>query len=385
MSSTVSANESSKISSSVLPPLLRYQQDLERDDFSYDESQEEAVKHLQRLYDDLVAAQAKKPKKQGLFNKLFAKPEVKTPVKGLYFWGGVGRGKTYLMDTFFDSLPFEQKNRTHFHRFMQRVHADLRLLEGQKDPLDAIAKKYADESVIICFDEFFVSDITDAMILGGLFERLFAQGVSLVATSNIVPDGLYLNGLQRARFLPAIALLKEHTEIVNVDGGVDYRLRVLEQAELYHCPLDDTADISLNQSFENLAPDLDEVVECERIEVNGREILSKRCCEDVVWFEFDEICLGARSQNDYIEIAKMYHAVLISNVPQMGRETDDAARRFINLVDEFYDSGVKLILSAAVPIFDIYTEGKLEFEIERTKSRLLEMQSHDYLAKEHKA
>jgi len=370
--------------SSALPPLLRYQQDLERDDFSYDASQETAVKHLQRLFDDLVEDQKPAPK-TGFFNKLFAKPVDMRPVKGLYFWGGVGRGKTYLMDTFYDSLPFENKERTHFHRFMQRVHADLTKLEGQKDPLDVLAKRYADEACIICFDEFFVSDITDAMILGGLFERLFAQGVSLVATSNIVPDGLYQNGLQRARFLPAIALLKEHTEIVNVDGGVDYRLRVLEQAELYHCPLDGEADKSLNESFENLAPDLDEVVECELIEVNGREIQSRRCCEDVVWFDFSEICLGARSQNDYIEIAKMYHAVLVSNVPQMGRENDDAARRFINLVDEFYDSGVKLILSAAVPIFEIYTDGKLNFEIERTKSRLSEMQSHEYLAREHKA
>ena len=368
----------------ALPPLLRYQQDLKRDDFSYDASQEVAVKHLQRLYDDLIEDQ-KPVAKSGFLSRLFAKPVVKVPVKGLYFWGGVGRGKTYLMDTFYDSLPFERKVRTHFHRFMQRVHADLRELEGQANPLDAIAKKYADEACIICFDEFFVSDITDAMILGGLFERLFAQGVSLVATSNIIPDNLYLNGLQRARFLPAIAMLKEHTEIVNVDGGIDYRLRVLEQAELYHCPLDAAADISLNKSFENLAPDLDEVVEGELVEVNGREILSRRCCEDVVWFDFSEICLGARSQNDYIELAKIYHAVLISNVPQMGRDNDDAARRFINLVDEFYDSGVKLILSAQVPIFEIYTEGRLSFEIERTKSRLLEMQSHEYLAKEHKA
>jgi len=373
--------------SSALAPLARYQQDLKRDDFSYDSSQESAVKHLQRLYDELVLSQADVPKVSffGKMTAVFNKPEKKVPVKGLYFWGGVGRGKTYLMDTFYDSLPFERKERTHFHRFMQRVHADLKVLEGQKNPLDIIAKNYAQEACIICFDEFFVSDITDAMILGGLFERLFGEGVALVATSNIVPDGLYLNGLQRARFLPAIALLKLHTEIVNVDGGVDYRLRVLEQAELYHCPLDAAADTSLNKSFENLAPDLDEVVECEQVEINGREILSRRCCEDVVWFDFADICLGPRSQNDYIEIAKIFHAVLVSNIPQLGRENDDAARRFINMVDEFYDSGVKLIVSAAVPIFEIYTEGKLEFEIERTKSRLLEMQSHEYLAREHKA
>ncbi|MGB1238603.1 MAG: cell division protein ZapE, partial [Pseudomonadales bacterium] len=324
----------------------------------------------------------------GLLAKLgraFKAPPKVEPVKGLYFWGGVGRGKTYLMDTFFDSLPFERKERTHFHRFMQRVHAELAQLEGEKNPLDIVAKNYAERARIICFDEFFVSDITDAMILGGLFERLFEHGVSLVATSNIVPSGLYKDGLQRARFLPAIKMLELHTEIINVDGGVDYRLRALEQAELYHTPLDDSADSSLNASFESLAPDLDEVVESELIEINGRNLQSRRCCEDVVWFDFPEICEGPRSQNDYIELAKLYHAVLVSNVPQMGRANDDAARRFINMVDEFYDSGVKLILSAEVAIFDIYTEGKLSFEIERTKSRLLEMQSHEYLARAHKA
>ena len=196
-------------SSPALPPLARYQQDLLRDDFSYDASQEIAVKHLQRLYDDLVRDQAEQPK-TGMFSKFFNKAKPKTPVKGLYFWGGVGRGKTYLMDTFFESLPFARKNRTHFHRFMQRVHADLNGLVGQKDPLDIIAKKYAQESCIICFDEFFVSDITDAMILGGLFERLFAQGVSLVATSNIEPQKLYSRGLQRELFLPAIEVLKQN-------------------------------------------------------------------------------------------------------------------------------------------------------------------------------
>ncbi|MGB0466371.1 MAG: cell division protein ZapE [Pontibacterium sp.] len=368
-----------------MTPLERYKKDLERDDFSYDPAQEMAVKNLQRLYEDLVAEPVQ-PKK-GLmqrFSRKF-KPEVTEPVKGLYFWGGVGRGKTYLMDTFYDSLPFEQKMRTHFHRFMQRVHQELRALDGTPNPLVVIGKKYAEETRIICFDEFFVSDITDAMILGGLLEQLFANGVSLVATSNIVPDGLYNNGLQRARFLPAIALLNKHTEVLNVDGGVDYRLRALEQAELYHYPLDDKADESLNTSFESLAPDLDEVVEGELVEINGRGIASRRCCEDVVWFNFSELCEGPRSQNDYIELAKIYHAVLVSNIPELGRSNDDAARRFINMVDEFYDSGVKLIVSAEKQIHEIYSGGRLEFEIERTQSRLLEMQSHDYLAREHRA
>lgn len=369
-----------------MTPLERYQADLKREGFSYDPAQEMAVKHLQRLYDDLVAAQQVKPK-GGFFQRLtgkFNKQPVE-PVQGLYFWGGVGRGKTYLMDTFFDSLPFENKERTHFHRFMQRVHKELRLLDGTADPLVQIGKKFAGEFQIICFDEFFVTDITDAMILGGLLEQLFANGVSLVATSNIVPDGLYENGLQRERFIPAIKLLNKYTDVLNVDGGVDYRLRTLEQAELYHFPLDAEADVSLNTSFENLAPDLEEVVEQEVLDINGRDIKTRRCCEDVVWFDFSELCEGPRSQNDYIELAKIFHAVLLSNVPQLGRKNDDAARRFINLVDEFYDSGVKLIISAEASIPEIYTQGGLEFEIARTQSRLLEMQSHDYLAREHRA
>ncbi|MBV0933396.1 cell division protein ZapE [Marinobacterium weihaiense] len=368
-----------------MTPLERYQQDLKRDDFSYDPTQEMAVGHLQRLYDDLVAAE--RAPKPGLMQRLGGKlkRQKQEPVTGLYFWGGVGRGKTYLMDTFYDSLPFERKMRTHFHRFMQRVHAELKVLDGTKNPLVEIGRKYAEEARIICFDEFFVSDITDAMILGGLMQELFSNGVSLVATSNIVPDGLYKDGLQRQRFLPAIDMLKQYTEVVNVDGGVDYRLRTLEQAELYHWPLDDAADQSLAQSFESLAPDLEEEQVNAQVEINNRTIQARRICEDVAWFNFDDLCLGARSQNDYIELGKIYHAVLLSNVPQMGLKNDDAARRFINLVDEFYDSGVKLIISAEVPIHEIYTEGRLNFEIERTQSRLLEMQSHEYLAREHRA
>lgn len=368
-----------------MTPIERYKQDLLRDDFSYDPAQEIAVGHLQRLYDDLIATENQPaPTMMQKLTGKFKKKEVE-PIKGLYFWGGVGRGKTYLMDTFYDSLPIKRKMRTHFHRFMQRVHADLKKLDGTKNPLTAIAATYAEEARIICFDEFFVSDITDAMILGGLFEQLFTNGVSLVATSNIIPDGLYKDGLQRARFLPAIAMLNKYTEVINVDGGVDYRLRALEQAELYHYPLDDQADKSLNASFESLAPDINEAVDGEMIEVNGRKFVSRRCCEDVVWFDFKALCEGPRSQNDYIELAKLYHAVLVSNVPQLGRSNDDSARRFINMVDEFYDCGVKLILSAAVPIHEIYTEGRLSFEIERTQSRLLEMQSHEYLSKAHKA
>jgi len=237
-----------------MTPLKMYQRDLERPDFSYDEAQEQAVKHLERLYHDLIARQEVKP--SGFFSQFSRKTKSlqSTPAMGLYFWGGVGRGKTYLVDTFFESLPFEQKMRIHFHRFMQRIHHDLTALQGSKNPLEVVADRLASEVRVICFDEFFVSDITDAMILGGMMERLFERGVTLVATSNIVPDRLYENGLQRARFLPAIDLIHTHTEIVNVASGIDYRLRALEKAEIYHSPLDDGALESLRRSFESLAP-----------------------------------------------------------------------------------------------------------------------------------
>ncbi|MFT6431556.1 MAG: cell division protein ZapE [Halopseudomonas sp.] len=364
---------------SLMTPLARYQADLKRPDFVFDPAQENAVRHLQRLFDDLVAAEKAR---SSLFDKLLGRKA--EPVKGLYFWGGVGRGKTYLVDTFFDALPIKRKMRTHFHRFMQRVHHELKGLSGEKNPLTLIAKQFAAEARVICFDEFFVSDITDAMILGTLMEELFKNNVSLVATSNIVPDGLYKNGLQRARFLPAIALLNSHTEVVNVDNGVDYRLRALEQAELFHWPLDEGADLSLRQSFESLVPDIDEVVEGELLTVENRPIKSIRVCEDVGWFEFRELCDGPRSQNDYIELAKIFHAVLIANVEQMDASKDDMARRFINLVDEFYDRNVKLILSAEVELKDLYTGGRLTFEFQRTLSRLLEMQSHEFLSRAHK-
>ncbi len=364
-------------------PLARYQQDLQREDFNFDPAQRAAVEKLQALYEALLAQP--EPAKAGLLSRLLKKPQPpKTPVTGLYFWGGVGRGKTYLMDCFFDSLPFEQKMRAHFHRFMRRVHQELKTLDGQKDPLNIVADRIASEARVICFDEFFVSDITDAMILATLLQGLFERGVSLVATSNIVPDGLYKDGLQRARFLPAIALLKQHTEVVNVDGGVDYRLRALEQAELYHSPLDDQAEASLHSSFQSLVPDINAVELNRALEVEGRPIPVKAVAEDVVWFEFTALCDGPRSQNDYIELAREYHAVLISNVPQMSVKIDDQARRFINMVDEFYDRNVKLVVSAAVPLAQIYAGGRLSFEFERTTSRLLEMQSHEYLSRPHK-
>lgn len=364
----------------AMTPLERYQADLKRPDFFHDAAQETAVRHLQRLYDDLVADDRNK---SGLLGKLFGKKR-QDPIKGLYFWGGVGRGKTYLVDTFFDALPFEQKTRTHFHRFMKRVHEEMRTLKGEKNPLTIIGKRFADESRVICFDEFFVSDITDAMILATLLEELFKNGVSLVATSNIVPDGLYKDGLQRARFLPAIELLKKHTEIVNVDSGIDYRLRALEQAELYHFPLDAEAEQSLEKSFRSLLSEQCRVQENEALVIENREIVARKVSNGVAWFEFRELCDGPRSQNDYIELGKIFDAVLVSNIERMDVSKDDMARRFINMVDEFYDRNVKLILSAEVELKDLYAGGRLEFEFQRTLSRLLEMQSHEYLARPHR-
>jgi cell division protein ZapE len=362
-------------------PWQRYQADLQRDDFSPDPAQEQAVLLLQDLYERLLARRTEHHGGLlGWWRRV--RGEKIEPEVGLYLWGGVGRGKTYLVDTFYDCLPFERKLRIHFHRFMQRVHAELTKLEGQKNPLEIVADRLAQDARVVCFDEFFVTDIGDAMILGGLMEGLFARGVTLVATSNIVPEKLYENGLQRQRFLPAIALVQKYTKVVNVDAGVDYRLRTLERAELYHFPLDEGADLSLQESFERLAPEPGK--RWERLEINGRYLTCRCVAEDVAWFDFAELCDGPRSQNDYIELSRIFHAVLLSGVPEFVPEKDDQARRFINLVDEFYDRNVKLVMAAALPLQDLYRGGKLEFEFQRTISRLQEMQSHEYLAREHK-
>ncbi len=362
-------------------PWKRYQEDLRREGFSRDPAQEEAVRRLQDLFERLLPRYRHAEQGLGAWLRRFRK-EPTEPEIGLYLWGGVGRGKTYLVDTFYDCLPFERKLRVHFHRFMQRVHGELGELEGEKNPLQIVADRLADEATVICFDEFFVTDIGDAMILGGLMEALFARGVTLVATSNIEPSGLYANGLQRQRFLPAIALIEKYTEVINVDAGVDYRLRTLQQAELYHCPLDHRADETLRDSFERLAPEAGK--HWERLEVNGRYLTCRCLADDVAWFDFTELCDGPRSQNDYIELARCFHAVLLSGVPAFDASLNDQARRFINLVDEFYDRNVKLVITAAVPLLELYQGGKLGFEFQRTLSRLQEMQSHEYLAREHR-
>lgn len=368
----------------VMTPKQRYEQDLKRSDFQQDEAQAMAVNALDNLYHQLIDYLNTPVVKPSRWQKLLGKKEEKPQLpKGLYFWGGVGRGKTYLMDTFFDALPTDKKMRVHFHRFMYRVHDELKLLDDVSDPLELIADKFSKEAVVICFDEFFVSDITDAMILGTLFQALFQRGVVLVATSNIPPNDLYRNGLQRARFLPAIALIEKHCQILNVDSGMDYRLRTLQQAEIYHYPLDTKASENLDKYYGQLAGS-EKPKQCQ-IEINHRTIDVIEANDGLLYASFAQLCQTARSQNDYIELSKLYHTVLLAEVKQMDRTIDDAARRFIALVDEFYERNVKLIISAEVPLEQLYTHGQLEFEFKRCQSRLIEMQSHDYLAQEHLA
>ena len=364
----------------------RYHRDLEREGFQHDAAQERAVLALQAVYDRLMAQPdplTVPTRKPGLLGRLLGRDDAPSVsgVRGLYLWGGVGRGKTYLVDLFYETLPLERKLRIHFHSFMRMVHAELKQLPPQPDPLRLVAARLAQRARVLCLDEFFVADITDAMLLHGLLFALFSHGVTLITTSNIEPDGLYREGLQRARFLPAIALLKQHVEVLNVDGGVDYRLRYLEKAEIYHYPLDDRADQALDETFTHIAPEPGH--RGGDVEFEGRFIPTLREADGVVWFSFRAICDGPRGTADYIEIARCYHTVLISNVPVMDWQMENQARRFINLVDEFYDRGVKLILSAAAPVLELYVGEKLKFEFQRTVSRLQEMQSHEYLERPH--
>ena len=357
-------------------PLARYQQQLASGMLMPDQAQAEAAALLDDLYQRVLGAAQRKP-------SLFRWKRKREPEVGLYFWGGVGRGKTHLLDLFTDALPSELVLRVHFHRFMYRVHNDLRALQGEKNPLFAVADGIAAQAKVLCFDEFFVTDIGDAMILGGLMEALFERGITLVATSNIVPENLYKDGLQRQRFLPAIAMLQKYTRVFNLDSGVDYRLRTLQTLPLYHTPHTDAAVEALQNMFQSLVPQA--VVESCGIEVNNRQLQAKAVADDVVWFDFATLCDGPRSQNDYIELSRVYHTVLLQQVPVFTGGNDDQARRFINLVDEFYDRGVKLILSAEAPLLALYQGSRLSFEFERTYSRLQEMQSEEYLASAHKA
>ena len=356
-----------------------YERECSRLGYTPDAAQQRVVAMLDELREKLRTPS----RSGGLLKGLLSLGNQRELQKGLYIWGGVGRGKTWLMDLFFQSLPFRDKQRSHFHRFMQSIHDELKKLPDQADPLELVAEKIAKRARILCFDEFFVTDIADAMLLGNLFRGLFARGVTLVATSNVKPDDLYKEGLQRARFVPAIKLLKEHTQVVNMDAGVDYRLRVLERASTWFDCTDANTPQRLEQLFEAIAGEPGKAN--TTLTLNHRRLTARRLADDVVWFDFKELCDGPRGQADYIEIARCHHTVILSNIPALDVQQDNQAKRLIMLVDEFYDRSVKLIVSSAVPVTQLYRGAKLAFEFERTKSRLIEMQSQEYLARQHKA
>ena len=350
-----------------------YEQELKVRGYQSDLAQRAAVAALERCAQEWAVY---KTKRANRLKKIINHPDIP---RGVYMYGGVGRGKSFLMDCFFASVPIVRKTRLHFHEFMREVHRELRSLQGTVNPLDVLGAHIAKRYKLICFDEFHVADITDAMILHRLLDALFQHGVGFVTTSNFKPDDLYPGGLHRDRILPAIELLNQKLEVINVDHGVDYRRRTLESADLYHNPLGEQADAEMTRTFERLAEasDQDPVLHIE-----SREIRSLRRAGGVVWFDFKQLCGGPRSQNDYLEIANQFHTVLLSNVPHMPVRMASEARRFTWLVDVFYDRRVKLILSAATEPEQLYTEGPLSHEFPRTASRLHEMQSAEYLALE---
>lgn len=348
----------------------RYLQQLEALGFAQDSVQLEAIQKLEVIIDQVTASQKHK--------KFFLSKHLYSPIKGLYMWGGVGRGKTFLMDLFYDSLPPQKKMRKHFSHFMKLVHALLHRHQGQKNPLQKVALLIAKNSHVICFDEFFVEDIADAMILGNLFEKLFELGVVLVATSNIEPQKLYAGGLQRELFIPAIKAITQNTEVFNLDAGVDYRMRSLRQTDNYFFPAN-IAFKYLVQKFETLAEE-NPIEKDTFITIERRRIHTLEKSKTVVWFDFSEICGNGRGTNDYIALCQKYSHLIVSRVPILDHRMEDEARRFIALVDETYDRKVNLIIGADAPITELYQGERLRFAFERTESRLIEMQSHEYMS-----
>lgn len=351
--------------------------------FSDDPIQRAALVPLERLRGELLRAERLSLVAR-MLRRISGPAGHGAAARGVYLWGGVGRGKTWLMDLFVDSLPTVPRRRSHFHRFMQGVHAGLRDHRDEVDPLSAVAEDLAAECRLLCLDELFVSDIADAMLLGGLFTRLVDRGVTMVFTSNVPPSGLYRDGLQRQRFLPAIALLERHCEVVRLDGGSDYRLRQLTRAPIWLQGGSTAADAEMTEIFEDLADGTGSVGGA--LSVEGREIPVVRLSDNVVWFEFAALCGGPRGPDDYVSLAREFQSVLLSGVPLFdGRgDSDNAARRFIALVDEFYDRRVNLVVSAAAAPSQLYRGERLAFEFERTASRLVEMQSEEYLASGHR-
>jgi len=361
-------------------PLARYKAQLAAGTIEHDAAQEHVAHEFERLFEELCSDARPGRGWSALFPGL--RRQRTKSIRGIYLWGTVGRGKTFLMDQFYAALPFAEKRRQHFHRFMADAHHRLKQLRMQEDPLEVVAAQIADRARVICFDEFAVGDIADAMILANLFRGLFDRGVTLVATSNTAPAELYRNGLQRARFLPAIALIEERCEVVNMGGELDYRLQFLQRSDLYQYPVGAQSRARLTAFFEAMEPDASD--EAGSIEINDRSIYFLRNGESTIWFDFEQICDGPRSQNDYIEISRLYQSVLISRVPRFTPVLENQARRFIALIDEFYDRKVKLVMSAEVAIEALYAGERLKHEFERTRSRLQEMQSDEYLHAPHR-
>ena len=350
-----------------------YEAELITRGYTADPAQLRAVDALERCAAEWAAF---REQRSNVFKKLINRPDVP---RGVYMYGGVGRGKSFLMDCFYNAVPLKRKTRLHFHEFMREVHLELRDLQGTADPLDELGRRIAKRYRLICFDEFHVADITDAMILHRLMSALFENGVGFVTTSNFKPDDLYPGGMHRDRILPAIELLKANLEVLSVDNGTDYRRRTLEQVNLYHTPLGPQADAEMTDAFNQLAESQDEN---PVLQIESRQIQARRKAGGVVWFDFVMLCGGPRSQNDYLEIATQFHTVMLSGVPAMPVRMSSEARRFTWLIDVLYDRRVKLIMSAEVAPEDLYTSGPLAHEFPRTVSRLNEMQSKEFLSLE---
>ncbi len=371
-------------------PIELYQQEISAGYILPDPAQAAVVERLQSLYDTLLAKDylnrsGESESNGGLFARF--RKKVTDPVsvdapKGMYLWGGVGRGKTHLCDMFYKSVPGKRKLRMHYHRFMLLVHHELKELGNRVEPLDLITENWAQKVRLLVLDEMHINDITDAMLMRHLLKGLFERGVVLVTTSNRHPRDLYENGLQRQQFLPAIDLLEQYTTVMNLDGKEDYRLRALEHTETYLTPIDETVNHKLDESFIEISGHDEEQVHYGEAIINERKIPMVKRAAGVIWFRFDALCNSPRSNKDYIEITNYFHTVIVSDVPVMDKYLEDAARRFVNMIDEFYDHNTNLIISADAPPEQLYSGSKLEFEFERAVSRLREMQSQEYLARE---
>lgn len=350
-------------------PLERYHQFVEQGTIQSDAEQLKALNLLNAIQKSLIKEQADRFGLMKIFHK-------NCLIKGLYLWGGVGIGKTFMMDCFYETLPFQQKMRMHFHVFMQKIHDELNKHQGEADPLQKIAMEIANKTLVICFDELFVSDIADAMLLGRLFKALFNEKVTLIATSNTAPDDLYKNGLQRLQFLPAIALIKKNTEVLNITSKIDYRLRHLKEAGIFYTPLNKASEEKMQAAFDLITAG--KKVSTTPINLYGRNIKVIKQSSGVVWFDFKDICSVPRSQHDYLAIAREYHTVFISNVPIISESARDTICLFVSLIDVLYDAKVKLVISAAESVPELYSKGYMILEYARTQSRLIEMQSEDY-------